>query len=72
MTETRQEYNIRILKELTEYFNKHPDMRFFQGLHALSLLKSYNTGTDREVKLVLNDNFYEESSTTYKNLVAHL
>lgn len=60
---SRQAANIQICNKLRQFFEEedHKDLRFFQGLFALSLLKQNTDST-------IQDPFNEESYTTIKNI----
>ena len=66
----RIELNRQILKELEEFIDSHPDMRFIQSLWALNIINSkpfYNKGLGYYEERI-EDRFYEESSETLKRI----
>lgn len=57
----RQEYNLKIVKRLEEYFIANPDIRFFQALWNLNIIE---TVSDK-----IKDKYNEEPKVTYNNLI---
>lgn len=51
----RQYNNVLILSQITDYIDKHPDVRFIQALWNLGIIDK-------------NDNFYEESECTLNKM----
>lgn len=56
LTSTRTEYNNKILKLLTKYLERYPDLRFNQAVAGLCMLPD-------------SDCFYEEPDVTYKRML---
>ena len=54
---TRVEYNDKILKLLTKYLERYPDLRFNQAIAGLCMLPD-------------NDCFYEEPEVTYARILS--
>lgn len=57
LTSTRVEYNNKILKLLTKFLERYPDLRFNQVVAGLCMVPE-------------NDCFYEEPEVTYKRMLA--
>lgn len=66
ITEVRKNYNERILKELKDYLERYPDIRFGQALINLNILEM----TDDNDKPQIKDPFNEESITIYNRMRA--
>ena len=61
---TRQEANMQIIAELTNFFSKpeNRDVRFFQGLTAMGL---FNQQIDDRLNVTgIDDPFHQESTKT--------
>ena len=67
--------NIEICNRLKEFFGKeeNKDLRFWQGLTALELLKHFEVDNDFVSSnfMAIEDNFNEESLVTLKKLINH-
>ena len=57
----RQEYNLKIINKLQQYFIDNPDIRFFQALWNLNIIETVN--------VKIKDKYNEESKVTYNNLI---
>jgi hypothetical protein len=66
ITEVRKSYNERILKELKDYLERYPDIRFGQALINLNILEM----TDDNDKPQIKDPFNEEPITIYNRMRA--
>lgn len=60
-TENRLENNRKILKEICEYIEQNPDIRFIQALWNLNII-------NRDVKGDIVDRYYEEPEKTLLRL----
>jgi len=56
----RQEYNLKIVNKLQQYFIDNPDIRFFQALWNLDIIQIDNG--------YIKDKYNEESKSIYNNL----
>jgi len=68
IVEIRKEYNEKILKELTDYLTKYPEIRFGQALINLNIIE-----IDRENSTLLfgpqyKDPYNDEPITIYNRL----
>jgi hypothetical protein len=65
---TRQEANMQIIAELTEFFSKpeHKNVRFFQGLTEMGLFKQQID--DRMNVTGIDDPFHQESTKTLNHI----
>lgn len=63
--ESRQEFNREILKRISEYNEKYPDMRFHQILHNLGIIRIQ---LNSEGLRLVFDQYSEESKETLKNV----
>ena len=61
----RQEYNRKIISRLGELVEKYPNLRFHQLLFCCNLL---HTTADSEGIVRMDDPFYVESETAWKQL----
>lgn len=59
--ENRKEWSIKCCELLKEYFKKHPQIRFWQGVEILQSVVYGDKGT-----------FYEEPEDTYLKLIEFL
>jgi hypothetical protein len=66
ITEVRKSYNERILKELKDYLERYPDIRFGQALINLNILEM----TDDNEKPQIKDPFNDEPITIYNRMRA--
>lgn len=67
------ETNLKILKELGNFFRRNPDVRFIQGLWALNIFESATKEEILKIEKekcghVCKDKFYEESASTLEKL----
>lgn len=58
----RLEHNLKILKELEQFFIKNPDQRFIQGLWNTNIINSNDD-------MVIIDKYSEESEKTFNKLL---
>lgn len=57
----RQQYNLKILGKLKEYFITNPDIRFFQGLWNVGIIEVSNNR-------IIIDKYNLESETIFNDL----
>jgi len=57
----RQEYNLKIVERLKQYFIDNPDIRFFQALWNLNIIETVNDN--------IKDKYNQEPEITYNNLI---
>ena len=58
----RQKHNLEILDKLREYFERHPEIRFIQGLWNNGIINRLDGSLDIE------DKYYEEPGVTLRKL----
>lgn len=64
----RQKYNLEIVEKLKDFFEKNPDLRFFQGLVALNIVEFETIDKGYKIEHKIIDKFHEESKVTYKKV----
>lgn len=64
---TRKQANLEIMNELSEYLNKHPDMRLGQALLAIGILESSPIDNNQNIKV--KDPFYEEPQKMLERVI---
>jgi hypothetical protein len=65
--ESRQEFNREILKRISEYNEKYPDMRFHQILHNLNIIETKPEVDESSIysgQLVIKHQYNQESKET--------
>ena len=65
---TRQEYNREIIKQISEYIEANPDIRFIQTLWNIGIItsKGYNEEMDKHYII---DRYNEESKQTLDKII---
>lgn len=68
IVEIRKEYNEKILKELTDYLTKYPDIRFGQALINLNIIEIDEKNSTLLFGPQYKDPYNDEPITIYNRL----
>lgn len=68
IVEIRKEYNEKILKELTDYLTKYPEIRFGQALISLNILEIDEKNSTLLFGPKYKDPYNDEPITIYNRL----
>ena len=68
IVEIRKEYNEKILKELTDYLTKYPDIRFGQALINLNIIEIDEINSTLLFGPKYKDPYNDEPITIYNRL----